>query len=263
MRAVKVRTDRGLETYGLTEGGPELRVGDPVVVAAPLGPKVGVVASPPLEVPVEGLPPVLRPATAEDLQREQEARARQEQAVRSCRLKAERFGVPLKVVGAEALRDGSKLFIFFTAEGRVDFRRLVRSLAGEFRCRIEMRQVGIRNEAKMLGGIGHCGRPLCCAGFLQQFTPITVRMAKTQGLSLDPSKISGICGRLLCCLAFEQGTYEELKEGLPPLGTRLSTPRGPGKVVKHNVFRRTVTVALEGGGEEEFSPEELGWSAGG
>lgn len=163
----------------------------------------------------------------------------------------------MKLVKTEILLDRSKALFYFTSEKRVDFRELVRDLAAEFRMRIEMRQIGVRDEAKMISGIGSCGKELCCRKFLNRFELVSVKMAKEQNLALNPAKISGICGRLMCCLAYEFPTYMELKKDLPKVGKHISTRAGKGKIIRQNVLSRTVTVELEEGGEITIDASEI------
>jgi cell fate regulator YaaT (PSP1 superfamily) len=164
----------------------------------------------------------------------------------------------MNLVKVECLFDLSKMVFYFTADGRLDFRELVRDLVARFRTRVEMRQIGVRHEAKLLGGLGSCGRPLCCATFLRDFDPVSVKMAKEQNLSLNPAKISGLCGRLMCCLTYEFPVYRELKRGMPKQGKRITLNEGlEGKVLRQNVLERQVTVALSDGREVTCSPEEL------
>ena len=161
------------------------------------------------------------------------------------------------LVSVERLYDESKIMVYFTADGRVDFRELVKDLVQKFRTRIEMRQIGVRHQAKMVGGLGSCGRTLCCASFLNNFAPVSIRMAKGQNLSLNPSKISGMCGRLMCCLTYEYGYYEEAKKDIPKVGKKIKTTVGDGKVIRQNVLRETLTVLLESGEEREISYHEI------
>jgi cell fate regulator YaaT (PSP1 superfamily) len=168
--------------------------------------------------------------------------------------------LPMKLVDVEYLFDGSKAIFYFASDGRVDFRELVRDLARQFHTRIEMRQIGVRDEAKMVGGVGCCGRELCCATFLTDFAPISVRMAKDQNVSLNPVKISGICGRLMCCLGYEHKMYEDLARDMPKLGKRVQTPKGEGKVIRRNVLENTFAVVIEGK-EFEFTLDQ--WRGGG
>ena len=163
----------------------------------------------------------------------------------------------MKLVKTEVLLDHSKIIFYFTAEKRVDFRELVKDLASEFKTRIEMRQIGVRDEAKMICGIGICGRELCCSKFVNRFDLVSVKMAKEQNLALNPTKISGVCGRLMCCLSFEFPVYLELKKGLPKIGKRIHTKAGKGKVIRQNVLNQTITVELEEGGEMTIHASEL------
>jgi len=166
--------------------------------------------------------------------------------------------LPIYLVKVECLFDASKIIFYFTAPGRVDFRELVKDLVQEYRTRIELRQIGVRHRAKMVGGLGICGRGLCCASFLRDFEPVSVRMAKEQQLSLNPNKISGICGRLMCCLTYEYSSYQELRKSLPKVGKRLQAPDGEGKIIRYNFIRETVTLEMEDRREVEFSLSELG-----
>lgn len=204
------------------------------------------------------LKPVMRPATDEDEIRWKQLNSRQEELLRRCQEKIDEHQLPMGLVKAEYSFDGSRLTFYFTADKRVDFRNLVRDLARTFRTRIELRQIGPRDEAKLLGGIGPCGRILCCASFLPDYARVSIKMAKDQDLPLNPSKISGVCGRLLCCLAYEHEQYIEMKAELPRRGMWVQTPEGPGEVVVVNVLRGTVTVLLASSGvQEEFTPEAI------
>ena len=179
------------------------------------------------------------------------------EAKKLCLVKIREHKLPMKLIEVESFLEGSKIIFYFVSEGRVDFRALVKDLAGVFKTRIEMRQVGVRNEAKMIGGLGTCGREFCCCSFLKEFEPVSVKMAKEQNLALNPQKISGACGRLMCCLAYEMDTYAELKKDRPKVGKRVVTPRGPGKVAQLNVINQKVRVSLDGGEEEEFALDEI------
>jgi cell fate regulator YaaT (PSP1 superfamily) len=165
--------------------------------------------------------------------------------------------LPIHLVRASCLFDGSKIIFYFTAPGRVDFRELVKDLVQEFRCRIELRQIGVRHRAKMVGGLGVCGQKLCCASFLRDFEPVSVRMAKEQQLSLNPSKISGVCGRLMCCLTYEYAAYQEIKRHLPKLGKRVKLPEGEAKIIRYNLIRQSATLEREDGQEVEIPLAEL------
>jgi len=178
------------------------------------------------------------------------------EAYNFCLTRIQARQMTMNLVAVERLFDASKMIFYFTAEGRVDFRALVKDLAGRFRCRVEMRQIGVRNETKILGGVGSCGRQLCCATFMKDFTPVSVKMAKEQNLSLNPNKISGLCGRLMCCLAYEFPVYMEQKKGMPKLGKRVITPLGEGKVVRQNVMAGRITVSVEGK-ETEFEADQV------
>ncbi len=196
---------------------------------------------------------IVRRATEQDLNQIEQNRKKAKEAANTCLKKIQEHGLRMKLVGAEFAFDSSKIIFYFTAEGRVDFRSLVKDLAKVFKVRIELKQIGVRDEARLFGGIGPCGRRLCCATFLKNFEPVSIKMVKEEGLPLNPPKISGICGRLMCCLGFEYETYKSLLRGLPRQGERLHTPQGKGKVVSVNIFKRTVIVELEEGSRIEIS----------
>ncbi len=194
---------------------------------------------------VPPLRPVIRVANDEDKRIAAENAKREEEALRVCKEKVIKHGLDMKLISAEYSFDGSKLLFFFTSDGRVDFRDLVKELAGIFHTRIELRQIGVRDEARMLGGLGICGRPFCCATFLDDFQPVSIKMAKTQGLSLNPTKISGTCGRLMCCLKYEQDAYEELVKNVPKVDAFVNTSAGKGSVIDVDLLRGTVRVKIE------------------
>lgn len=196
---------------------------------------------------------IIRRATAEDLAQIEQNKQRAKEAGNTCLTKIKEHNLLMKLIGAEYSFDSSKIIFYFTAEGRVDFRSLVKDLAKIFKVRIELKQIGVRDEAKFFGGIGPCGRQLCCATFLKNFEPVSIKMAKEEGLPLNPPKISGICGRLMCCLGYEYETYKLLLRGLPREGERVSTPQGKGKVISVNIFKRSVMVELEEGRQIEIS----------
>jgi cell fate regulator YaaT (PSP1 superfamily) len=200
---------------------------------------------------------VIRKATPEDLDQLHRNEQLEKDAFAFCLRKIKEKGLNMKLVKTEVLLDRSKALFYFTSEKRVDFRELVRDLAAEFRMRIEMRQIGVRDEAKMVCGLGSCGRELCCAKFMNRFELVSVKMAKEQNLALNPTKISGICGRLMCCLAYEYPTYLELKRDLPKVGKHITTRSGKGKVIRQNVLSQTVTVELEEGGEITLHASEI------
>jgi cell fate regulator YaaT (PSP1 superfamily) len=221
------------------------------------------VANPPRDVAtsevVGELKPVVRRAEAADFERMRLLSARHDEVLDRCAEKIGEHSLPMRLVKAEYSFDGSRLTFYFTSEKRVDFRLLVRDLARTFKTRIELRQIGPRDEAKLLGGIGPCGRLLCCATFLPDYARVSIKMAKDQDLPLNPTKISGVCGRLLCCLSYEHEQYLEIKAVLPRKGAWVQTPDGPGEVVTVNVVRETVIVELSGSGiHEEFTPSQLG-----
>lgn len=207
---------------------------------------------------LEGPPRVLRRADPYDLAREDQNRVREDEAFRLCLARIRARGMSMKLVRVEVLFDGSKAVFYFCAESRVDFRELVRDLAQGLRMRIEMRQIGARDETKMLGGVGPCGRELCCSTWLREFQAVSVRMAKEQGLSLSPSKLSGMCGRLKCCLRYEYATYVELRRGLPKIGAHIESVKGDGVVLRHDVLKQTAIVRRDDdGGELEVTLEDL------
>lgn len=199
---------------------------------------------------IQPLRPVVRVATKDDLRVAEINKQREKEAYEICRKKIAEHGLDMKLVDVECNFEGNKTMFFFTSDGRVDFRELVKDLAGIFRNRIELRQIGVRDEAKMLGGLGICGRPFCCSKFLNDFQPVSTKMAKMQSMSLNPSKISGSCGRLMCCLRYEQEAYEELVKNVPKQGAFVETPTGYGIVTQVNLLRQLVKVKLDGEGED-------------
>lgn len=247
--------------YFFDPNGLELRPNDLVVAETMRGVELGEVRTPPREVPEEQIVPplrrVLRIATPEDFRRKEANRAREEQALEVCRRRIEARALPMKLISAEYAFDGSQILFYFTAEGRVDFRELVKDLAAALRTRIQLHQIGARDAAKLLGGIGPCGRGLCCTTWLTSFEPISMKMAKEQSLFLNPTKFSGVCGKLMCCLRYEYESYREMKSQLPPIGSEVLTARGKGKVTAHNVLKERVLVELPDAGEVEFPAEEV------
>ena len=258
---VGIRFKRGGKVYYFNPADLPLKVGDTVVVETTRGPELGwvVIASEQVEESdlEEPLKRVLRLATEEDRRQQNEFQVKTTEALAKCAEKVAQFNLPMKLLAAEYNLDGSRLTFFFSAEGRVDFRELVRELASTFRTHIELRQVGPRDEAKLLGGYGHCGRPLCCTSYLCDFKAVSIRMAKEQGLLLNPAKISGICGRLLCCLSYESEFYAQAKEAMPKVGKEVPTPMGLGKVVAQNVLKGTVLVQLESEATVELPVTDL------
>ena len=229
----------------------KFNVGDKVIVETARGVELGVVKvankTVTSEEIVSPLKPVTRLATAADVQHYEKNRAQEAEAIAICQKKVEAHGLGMKLVGAEYTFDNSKLIFYFTCETRVDFRELVRDLASTFRTRIELRQIGIRDEAKMLGGLGVCGRKLCCANFLSDFVQVSIKMAKEQNFSLNSSKVSGTCGRLMCCLRYEHEIYEEAIKQTPPNGSVVKTSEGEGVVVETKPLAKEIKVRLNDG----------------
>jgi len=231
-----------------------------VVVPTEHGVEVGRVLGRPvvIKMPVKALPPkVERLASTHEIELYYRNLDREKVARDVCVERVRALGLSMKLVRVESFFDGSKVMFYYSAEGRVDFRELVKDLVKTLRTRVEMRQIGIRHETKMIGGVGICGREFCCASFLQGFDPVSIKMAKTQNLPLNPNKISGICGRLLCCLTYEYGIYLELAKDMPLLGKLCDTPAGQAKVVRQDILSRTVTVVLSDNTQLEFKISEL------
>ena len=248
-KIIGVRFRRAGKIYYFSPRDLEIEVGQNVIVETVRGVEYGHVCIGVREVSddsvVQPLKEVLRVATPEDDEREESNRSREEEAKQICREKIEKHGLEMKLVAAEYTFDNNKLLFYFTADGRVDFRELVKDLAAVFKTRIKLRQIGVRDETKIRGGIGICGRSLCCSVYLSDFVPVSIRMAKDQNLSLNTTKISGVCGRLMCCLKNEQETYEWLNSKLPNIGDRVTTDDGmKGEVAGINVLRQTVKVLI-------------------
>jgi len=258
---VGVRFKRTGRVYYFDPSDIELKVGDRVVVETARGLELGEVVIAPSKVPAgevnKPLKSVVRQAKAEDIERADKLKQKEGEALAECAKLVEQLKLPMKLISAEYNLDASHLTIFFSAEGRVDFRELVRELSRRLKVRVEMRQVGPRDEAKMLAGFGRCGLPLCCASFLSEFNPVSIKMAKEQNLPLNPMKISGLCGRLLCCLGYEFEQYRSVKEKMPKEGQRISTAMGMAKVVGGNLFKGTVLVEMESGARVEISLDEI------
>lgn len=259
---IGIRFNRATKVYYFAPGSEEnLSVGEHVVVETARGEEVGrvVIAAHMVKdsAIVGKLKSVVRRASALDLTQMAYYQYRELEALERCREKVQEHSLPMKIIRAEYSYDGKRLVFFFSSEKRVDFRRLVQDLARLFRSRIELRQVGVRDEAKMTGGIGKCGRALCCTTWLTDFTPVSIKMAKLQDLPLSPMEISGICGRLLCCLSYEKEHYTEIRETLPRRGMTIDTPHGRGKVLHVNPITESVHVELESHVTVEVSHEEL------
>ena len=249
VRVVDIQFRPGQKVYFFDPGNLALSQGDHVIIDTARGAEFGICASgihaiTEKEV-VAPLRRVLRKTTPQDERIVAENRAKEKRAEQACMQKIQTHGLDMQLVSAECAFDGSKILFYFTADERVDFRELVKDLASAFRARIELRQIGVRDEAKMLGGLGICGRPFCCAQFLDDFMPVSIKMAKTQSLSLNPTKISGTCGRLMCCLKYEQEAYEDALKRLPKNDSFVQTPDGPGNVSDVNVLKETVKVRLD------------------
>ncbi len=246
---ISVRFRSGSKTYYFDPRDLTVQTGDDVVVETAQGPEFAQCVAGNHDVAdeavVKPLRPVLRIATDNDRHTAAYNRGREKDAFDVCQKKIAQHGLDMKLVRVECSFDGSKILFFFTADGRVDFRELVKDLAGVFRSRIELRQIGVRDEAKMLGGLGICGRPFCCASYMDEFVPVSIKMAKTQSLSLNPTKISGTCGRLMCCLKYEQDAYEDAIKRMPKNDSFVVTPDGPGNVSEINVLKETVNVRLD------------------
>lgn len=246
---VGIRFKRAGKIYYFDPSGIDMAVDECVVVETARGLEVGTVVITSREIDadevVKPLKPVVRKAEPEEINHAEQYEEREKEAMEECNRLIIELGLPMKLLSAEFSLDGRHLTFFFSADERVDFRELVRELAGIFKVRVELRQVGARDEAKLLGGFGRCGRPLCCASFLSEFTPISIRMAKEQNLPLNPMKISGVCGRLLCCLSYENEQYRNMKEQMPREGRNVTTPMGTARVLGSNPVKETVLVELE------------------
>ncbi len=232
----------------------KLNTGDMVVVETARGLECGEVATPNKTIDEEELThplkPLIRIADENDLKHLAENKEKEKEAYKICEQKIAQHNLEMKLVNVEYTFDNTKILFYFTADGRVDFRALVKDLASVFRTRIELRQIGVRDEAKMLGGLGICGKPFCCASFMGEFQPVSIKMAKEQGLSLSPVKISGTCGRLMCCLKYEQEAYTDLLKKTPKVGAIVNTPEGRGLVVENNLIARTLKVKLNNAPED-------------
>lgn len=255
VKVVSVKFNPHGKAYYFDPAEIEIRAGDTLIVETSKGLDIGICAYGEHYVTEESviapLRPVIRIATEEDLKLAAENKEREKEALVICREKIAAHGLEMKLVDVECGFEGNKILFFFTADGRVDFRELVKDLAAIFRTRIELRQIGVRDETKMLGGLGICGRPYCCNQFLNDFQPVSTKMAKTQSMSLNPTKISGSCGRLMCCLRYEQEAYDELLKTIPKNGAFVQTPQGYGNVIQTNVLRQKVKVRIDGDGEQE------------
>jgi len=248
-KVIGVRFRTAGKIYFFSPGKLEIKTGDKVIVETARGVEFGSVVTGPKEVEddkiTQPLKSVIRLATEDDKKKEEKNKEKEKEAFKICLDKIHKHGLEMKLIDAEYTFDNNKVLFYFTADGRIDFRELVKDLASVFRTRIELRQIGVRDETKIRGGIGICGRPLCCHTYLSEFAPVSIKMAKEQNLSLNPTKISGVCGRLMCCLTNEEETYEELNSHLPANGDHVTTPEGlRGDVQSVNVLRQLVKVVV-------------------
>jgi len=246
MKSCYVNVDRLIGIVEL-EAPDDVVVGDRIISELDKGTCVGTVLTNPVETAKEGLKKISRKATEEDLIEYAALKEKEKHAFDFCKQKISEMNLPMKLLSTEYLFGNTKLLFYFISESRVDFRELVKELAKEFKIRVELRQVGVRDEAKIIGGLGNCGNTVCCRRFLHNFSIVSIKMVKEQHLALNPAKISGICGRLMCCLSYEYDTYVSCKKGFPKIGKKVVTPQGEGKVIKHNTLSSTITVHLDDG----------------
>ena len=250
VEVVDIQFRPGQKVYYFDPRGIVCKAGSPVIIETARGPEYGICAAGNHRIPqkdvVAPLRPVIRLANVQDRKVAAENQEKERKAYQVCLQLIDEIGLDMQLVSTECAFDGSKLLFFFTADERVDFRELVKSLASVFHTRIELRQIGVRDKARMVGGLGICGRPFCCASFLDDFQPVSIKMAKTQNLSLNPTKISGTCGRLMCCLKYEQDAYEDLIRNSPKLESFVDTPDGRGTIVEIDLLRQRVKVKMEG-----------------
>ncbi|HAF26677.1 MAG TPA: stage 0 sporulation protein [Lachnospiraceae bacterium] len=264
-RVIGVRFRMSGRIYFFDPGEFQIKRGEHLIVETVRGIEYGTAVGEIREIADEEidqpLKPVLRIANERDEKQQEENKKKEKEAFKTCKEKIKKHGLEMKLIDVEYTFDNNKILFYFTADGRIDFRELVKDLAGVFRTRIELRQIGVRDETKLLGGLGICGRPLCCHTFLADFAPVSIKMAKEQSLSLNPTKISGVCGRLMCCLKNEEDTYEELNRKLPYVGDQVTTDDGlKGEVSSVDVLRQKVRVVVEVDGEKEardYGVEEL------
>ena len=263
IKVVGVRFRTAGKIYFFDPGKFSIKKGEHVIVETARGIEFGTAVSDMKEVEedkvIQPLKPVIRIANQRDVEQEAANKEKEKEAYKICLEKIRKHGLEMKLIDAEYTFDNNKVLFYFTADGRIDFRELVKDLAAVFKTRIELRQIGVRDETKIVGGIGICGRPLCCHTHLSDFIPVSIKMAKEQNLSLNPTKISGVCGRLMCCLKHEEETYEELNRRLPGIGDYVTTDDGlKGEVQSVNVLRQLVKVVVENGDEKEIREYEVG-----
>ena len=257
---IGVRTEGSFKSTLHDPGKQNFRVGTQVIVESANGARTGIIASnkiPNIRKVEDKIPRILRTFNQNDLQAQTRKKQLEQRAKELCQQIIDKLKIKMNLSRVNHISQEKKIVFFFTAEGRVDFRQLIKELVSNLKQRIEMKQMGIRDEARSIKGYGVCGETLCCSTFLEEFTPVTIRMAKDQGLALNPSKISGACGRLMCCLQYEHQTYKELSQSMPKLGRNIQTPKGLGKVIQRNILKQTVLVRLEDESILTYSIEEL------
>ena len=257
---IGVRTEGSFKSTLHDPGKQNFRVGTQVIVESANGARTGIIASnkiPNIRKVEDKIPRILRTFNQNDLQAQKRKKQTEQRAKELCQQIINKLKIKMNLSRVNHISQEKKIVFFFTAEGRVDFRQLIKELVSNLKQRIEMKQMGVRDEARAIKGYGVCGETLCCSTFLEEFTPVTIRMAKDQGLALNPSKISGACGRLMCCLQYEHQTYKELSQSMPKLGRNIQTPRGLGKVIQSNILKQTVLVRLEDESILTYSIEEL------
>jgi len=261
VKVAGVRFKTAGKIYYFDPGAFEVEKGANVIVETARGIEFGTVISGVMEIKEESvvtpLKKIIRVADKKDLAQHEESEKQKQKAIRTCQEKIDKHGLVMKLIDVEYTFDNSKIIFYFTADGRVDFRELVKDLAGVFKMRIELRQIGVRDEAKMIGGIGNCGKGLCCHTWLPEFEPVSIKMAKVQNLSLNPTKISGICGRLMCCLKYENDVYSEMRRGMPEAGERVRTPDGMAVVTESNVLENIIKSRLILEEKDGEKPEKL------
>lgn len=261
VKVAGIRFKTAGKVYYFDPDGLDLKKGDEVIVETARGMEYGMLTLDVKEVDEKEIVPplkkIVRVADEKDKRQHGENQKKKERAMMLCQEKVDKHRLEMKLIDVEYTFDNSKIIFYFTADGRVDFRELVKDLAGVFKMRIELRQIGVRDEAKMMGGIGSCGKGLCCHTWLPDFEPVSIKMAKVQNLSLNPTKISGICGRLMCCLKFENDVYHELKKGMPDVGERIKTRDGAGVVVDVNILENKIKCRLVVEEKNPDKPEKL------
>ncbi len=260
---VGIRFHQAGKVYYFDAAGTPLELDDCVVVETNRGQELGRVVISPSQVLSANIPeplkPVIRKATDDDMKQAEQRQQKNEKALAKSQELIEKLNLPMKPVSAQYNLDGSHLTVFFSAENRVDFRELVKELSRNLRTHVELRQIGARDEAKHVGGFGRCGLPLCCTTFLSEFSPVSIKMAKEQNITLNPMKTSGLCGRLLCCLGYEYDQYRDMKEKLPAMGQEVSTSLGKAKVVGINPIKEAISVELESGATVEMPVSKITW----